>query len=267
MMDDLSPWVAWLVRKFRLGLTGADLNSTAWAGTGDITNAGGAEATGSATTIPRGDHRHAMDFGSPSALTGSAADGTGTSAARNDHLHAWTWATTSEIADVADTEAAGSGTTVPRGDHVHGKAITPRALFHLTASQSLANGTEAAISWPSGGADVNVGPMWASGNPTRFTVPSGQGGLYDITGQVVYAASAAGTRRLAEIWVNGAAYLNYYVDLPSRGAGLDTQVEISRKAVFAAGDYIELRGFQDTGGALNALSTSNGTYLGMVRVG
>lgn len=68
-------------------ITGSSIASSTWATTSDITNAGGTEAAGSATTIPRGDHKHALDFGSPVSVGAANADGTGTNAARSDHVH------------------------------------------------------------------------------------------------------------------------------------------------------------------------------------
>lgn len=143
--------------------------------------------------------------------------------------------------------------------------LVPRAVFRLAANQSIANSVEAVINWAVATVDVNVGPLWVSGSPGRFTVPTGQDGLYLIIAQLAYAANAGGTRRVTQVRLNG-AYLNTYEEKANLGASVDTEVLASRMAVLAAGDYIEIYGYQNSGGAINILSASSATFVSMARI-
>jgi len=264
-----------------------------WATTADLADVGGTEAAGSATTVPRGDHGHALAFsGTVGDIAAATANGASTHAARADHAHKIpaghvTNAMVNASAAIAYSKLA-LGSSIVSADIVDGtivnadinasaaiamtKITIPRAKVRLTANQSLADGGEPPISWVLAGVDYDVGTLWVAGSPTRLTVPTGQAGTYLIEGQVAFAASAAGTRRVTEIWatISGvSAYLNYYSDLPSRGAAFDTLVPICRVVNLNAADYVELRAYHNSGGgtALNAIFTSGGTYLSMTRVG
>jgi hypothetical protein len=104
----------------------------------------GTSAAGSANSVSRGDHVHAMptaaDVGAiattaltataPAALSSSAAAGSSTSVARLDHVHPFPTAanvgaistaalTSTAPANLASTASAGSSSDVARRDHVH----------------------------------------------------------------------------------------------------------------------------------------------------
>lgn len=122
----------------------------------------------------------------------------------------------------------------------------PAASFLQASPQSIANVTDTAITWPAPGYDNYSG--YSAGTPTRYTaqVP----GYYQVLGAVSWAVNATGNR-LAEIHLNGVAI--------SQGAVPTTSTVNNATAAVGSGlilmngttDYVELFGFQNSGGSLN----------------
>ena len=103
-------------------------------------------------------------------------------------------------------------------------------------------------------------------NTSRLTVPVGGAGSYLIRGKLRFAAAAGGTLRGISIYKNGSAikYHSHPVNNP-----VTADFEIASVEVLAAGDYIELACYQDTGGNLNAgdVTRQLATELQIKRVG
>lgn len=122
----------------------------------------------------------------------------------------------------------------------------PRCSAYHSTTQSLNSGAQTMISLDS--EDYDVGTMHdLVTNNSRITIPAGAGGLYLIIGRVDYAANSTGARR-AEIFKNGTRIFRNQI--PAAAAQI-TSVQAVSLQVLAAADYIELGGFQDSGGALN----------------
>jgi len=101
---------------------------------------------------------------------------------------------------------------------------------------------------------VDVGAMHdTSSNTGRITVPAGGGGFYAIGGQIEFAGNATG-RRGIQIRLNGTTVIAR-AEHQNQGAN-DHPVDIETVYQLAAGDYVELMGFQASGGNLNMLATS-----------
>ena len=124
--------------------------------------------------------------------------------------------------------------------------------FHST-TQSLTTATVTAITFDS--EDYDIGAMHNPGvNPTRFTVPAGAAGLYTIIAKVSYAANATGVR-VARLRKNGSDISTQVTHAATAGA---TQVVmVCDDLVLAVADYIEVYGFQDSGGNLNTGDAAN----------
>jgi hypothetical protein len=88
-----------------------------------------------------------------------------------------------------------------------------------------------------------------STNPSRITIPAGQGGLYAIGGVLDFATNTTGVRAV-RVWLNGATRI---VDVmyPASPGTQPTRVAISTIYPLVATDYLELQGWQNSGGALN----------------
>lgn len=91
-------------------------------------------------------------------------------------------------------------------------------------------------------------------NTSRLTVPSGGGGVYSIGGCVGFLANATGVR-YAYIVVNGATTIA--LNTAPATSAIDTRVTVACDYLLAAGDYVELGAYQNSGGALNMTATGN----------
>lgn len=101
---------------------------------------------------------------------------------------------------------------------------------------------------------VDVGAMHNTvSNTGRLTVPTGGDGFYAIGGQIEFASNATG-RRGIQIRLNGSTVIARE-ETGNLGAN-DHAVTVATVYQLAAADYVELMGYQASGGALNMLATS-----------
>jgi hypothetical protein len=100
-------------------------------------------------------------------------------------------------------------------------------------------------------------------NTSRITIPSGKAGKYLITGKLNWASNATGYRQIA-IYKNGSnlSYNAYAVV-----NGNITGITIVSLDSLAEGDYVELFGFQTSGGNLDTESGSAATSFGVSYLG
>jgi hypothetical protein len=132
------------------------------------------------------------------------------------------------------------------------KIVASGATLSKTSNQSLTNNTVTAIIFDTEDSDTD---NYHSGvNPSRLTVPST--GRYLITFNITYDANATGNR-FGCICVNGASTQRYGASLiPNAGAVNSSHISGSATIPLTAGDYVEVFGFQTSGGALNAIGGS-----------
>lgn len=89
-------------------------------------------------------------------------------------------------------------------------------------------------------------------NNDRFTITNP--GWYIVTGAVQWDSPTTGSYRALEIWKNGTTFLANHTDNPD-GVGYIANV-VSAVHYFSAGDYVQLRVYQDSGGAVNIMANS-----------
>ena len=122
------------------------------------------------------------------------------------------------------------------------------SLYRAT-DQSISNATETGISWNTELYDTNSFHD-NSTNPTRMTIPTGYGGKYLLTASIAYDNNGVG-QRVGYIHVNNTlAFLSVIANL---SATIDTYNTFSYVMNLSAGDYVETRVYQDSGGSLNIL--------------
>jgi hypothetical protein len=129
------------------------------------------------------------------------------------------------------------------------------ASVYKSGNQSIANNTTTTITWDSEDFDTNAFHDNSTNN-SRMTIPVGYAGKYSITGLVSWGSSATGYR-LVEIFKNGAtagfmwsgAMSAYYA------------VAVIKILNLAEGDYVEIKGYQNSGGNLNAAGTAAESYF------
>jgi hypothetical protein len=135
-----------------------------------------------------------------------------------------------------------------------------------TANQSLANATLTAVTFE--GTDILDSNSFhnPSSNNTRMTIPTGYDGKYLIQATIEFASNTTGGREL-QIYKNGTTVLQY-VTTDAEGS---LSIAISGTFGLVATDYVEIRAYQSSGGALDIWATNSGytnatsfqvTYLG-----
>lgn len=146
-------------------------------------------------------------------------------------------------------------------------ALTPRCYAYQSTIQSLTNNTWAAITL-----DAEVYDIVQSGDTVSHDLSTDNSriyvrtaGKYELSGQVQVASNATGYRA-AQIRLNAAGSsaggTGLAVNYQGAISGVSTSVNvIPVEASLNAGDYIELFGLQNSGGALNTVGGLGVTYL------
>lgn len=139
----------------------------------------------------------------------------------------------------------------------------PKCRAYHSTTQSLTTATLTAIALNSERFDTDTIHDTATNN-SRLTCKTA--GLYLITGCLGYAAHATGERSTI-IRLGGATQIGGTAGL-SGGATLPTRHTVSTIYPLAVNDYVELVGYQSSGGALNTEQTANVCpEFSMVRLG
>lgn len=130
----------------------------------------------------------------------------------------------------------------------------PGALLWQSAQQTIANAAWTATNFDSSIRD-NYSGHSNSVNPSRYTcqVP----GVYSVKGGGGWATSASGSGRGASIYKNGAIYTDGGSAVVGN-SGVAHVTPAGTDVVLAAGDYIELFVWQNSGGSL--LTSGVGQY-------
>jgi len=129
-----------------------------------------------------------------------------------------------------------------------------------STNQTLADATLTAISFDTVIRDDPA--CWAVGTPTRLTIKLA--GAYMITGQCSFNTSATG-RRVVGILLNGATYINYQTTNGNSAAATHVSTTVIR--YLAVGDYLEMMGYQNSGGNLSVLTSDNSPMFGIAWIG
>lgn len=140
------------------------------------------------------------------------------------------------------------------------------ARAYRTTTQSLNTATWTAIGLDAEDFDTATYHDNATNN-SRMTVPTT--GKYVAFGGIAFASNATGTRYIG-IWKNSIATGSVLANTnraASSESALNNNLDISTGPVaLTAGDYVELAGYQNSGGALNVISGTDTTWLSLMRV-
>ena len=137
-------------------------------------------------------------------------------------------------------------------------------LVYQSAGQSMSNATATVITFNSETYDTDAFHSTSS-NTSRLTVPAGKAGYYLIYGQLAYPGNATGQRQ-AEILINASGGYQKNVSL-NAGSSYIATPSFSTVLPLAVADYVELGGYQDSGGALTNQNGLQYTFLGMTYLG
>lgn len=121
------------------------------------------------------------------------------------------------------------------------------AKVYLSASASISNGGETAISWNAEEYDTDS-MHDNSTNPSRITINTA--GKYQIHSSVNFLPAATG-RRYSEFYKNGSVLNGGLTQLITTGASGTTTLHGQITLDLAAADYLEVKVYQDSGGAID----------------
>jgi hypothetical protein len=142
--------------------------------------------------------------------------------------------------------------------------VLPQARVYNSAAISTATGTPKILTFDSERYD-NGGLHSTSANTGRLTATIT--GLHQIGCHVEFASNITGSRYVG-LKVNGATYVAFDERQAVTVAGRPTIVTVSTSYQLAAGDYVEVEVFQNSGGNLNVNASGNYTpEFWIVRVG
>ena len=127
-----------------------------------------------------------------------------------------------------------------------------------SSSQAVANTTYTSITYDVETFDTDGFHSTVS-NTSRITIPTGLGGYYLVAFQMTWTANGSGFR-LARIYRNNTTAV--YLTSITGSSVIANSIVGTTTLNLSAGDYIELQGYQDTGGNLNNVGNNENTGMG-----
>ncbi len=148
------------------------------------------------------------------------------------------------------TIAAGNATMTERVFAVPDIRGTPVAKLYRATNQSINSGSLTAIQFSQ--ALIDNLNQWSAGNTTRLVCRIS--GEYRVSGRARFAGNAVG-RRILRIWHSASGDMAEAM-LPLTGGADECGLGTTELVTMTAGQYLELRVEQSSGGALNVLASS-----------
>jgi len=148
----------------------------------------------------------------------------------------------------------------------------PRLRVTKNAAQSLANNTNESLTWQTlirqfpvpATPGISNGIIYVdSGTASRIRVT--EAGQYLVSASVYFATSAVGVR---DLWFekNGSAAERWGTTQIINAGAVETGITATDQVPMVPGDYLTILAFQNSGGALNALSTGFPTSVAINRL-
>lgn len=139
--------------------------------------------------------------------------------------------------------------------------VMARCLVYNSGNQSINDNTPTAITFNSERTDPD-GFHSTSSNTSRLTVPTGLGGLYQISGHIEFAGTTNDGSEMVLIRLNGGSYIARQGtgNVEKSGTAATTSLSVSTTYVLADGDYVELYAYQQQTGAAARNVNAAGNY-------
>lgn len=149
-------------------------------------------------------------------------------------------------------------------DDIPQVTVVPPLYSYATqtlSSQTAANNAFTTLTFDTNMVDAG-GLHSTSSFPTRFTVPAGGKGLYDVSGLTCFDVNVGD--RILVFNVNGAGL--FALSSSSALASNPTFLSGSMKKVLNVGDYVEFLVYQNSGVVLSILGFSGSLLCGLIRL-
>lgn len=132
-------------------------------------------------------------------------------------------------------------------------------FVYKSSNQSISDDTSTVLTFTAEEIDTD-GFHDNATNTGRITIPSGKGGKYLFIGYASFAANASGSRAIS-FTKNGSSTIASPTRIfANTESGSDTRVNGQIIANLNAGDYVEMTGYQKSGGSLNVQGDSVDTF-------
>jgi hypothetical protein len=167
--------------------------------------------------------------------------------------------------------SSGSGSTAMSAVLVgSAKTVTPFAKVFKSANQSVPNSTVTIVAFDS---EINDNDSIHDTVTNNSRLTCRTAGVYLVRGHAIFSSNGVGTRAVS-LFRNGNTNdrVGEIVLPPASTSSFSTAIEVETLIELAAGDYLEMYVYQDSGGALTlqggqALSPHHDTTFSMVKVG
>lgn len=136
-----------------------------------------------------------------------------------------------------------------RAPVVLSSAVLPAVKVQRQAAQSIANTSVVDVAWDA--AVFNPAGLWAAGDPTKLTASAD--GKWLVVATVIWTVNATGRRETIVERTSptyGSADMAFARD-DATGNSQTTWQTVAAVLSLAAGDYVKVQVYQDSGGALN----------------
>jgi len=132
-------------------------------------------------------------------------------------------------------------------------------FLYKASNQSISDDTSTVLTFTAEEIDTD-GFHDNSTNTSRITIPSGKGGKYLFIGYASFAPNASGSRAISFIKNGSSTIASPTRIFANTESGSDTRVNGQIIANLNAGDYVEMTGYQKSGGSLNVQGDSVDTF-------
>tara|TARA_E500000318_G_scaffold71598_1_gene66293 strand:+ start:144 stop:701 length:558 start_codon:yes stop_codon:yes gene_type:complete len=156
-----------------------------------------------------------------------------------------------QVGDSGDTITIPVGATITNSGTATGFGFTAKNFFSAyDPSNNVANVTDTKIIFESENFDTASAYNTTTG---RFTVPSGEGGKYFLYAKIRHYNTTSMSREILFLRKNGSEIAKY----EHKGNNVHNNIQITKVVELAAGDYIEVYYFQNSGSANNIAQFSS----------
>lgn len=143
-----------------------------------------------------------------------------------------------------------NSSTLPAWEGYHGCRV------YNSGSQNITTATTTAVSFDSERNDTDAFHSTVT-NTSRMTVPTGMGGNYAIGGGIAWDTTGSPGSCAVGLMVNGTTLIAYKT--LARLLATNLYMAVHTEYVLAAGDYVELIVWQNSGGTISIISSTNVT--------
>lgn len=147
--------------------------------------------------------------------------------------------------------------------YVDGLAPFVGCRIHRTTAQPVPHNTHTAVLWNAETRDTHAFHDLAT-NPDRVTIPEGRDGTYELVASGAFATNTTG-RRVLSLDMTGTRIEQVALNATSSTGPLAPLIS-SGPVAMVAGDYFQVLAYQDSGGALDIITTPANWWAALRKV-